>query len=305
MTTWQERLKVAIGPRGYDFSMRRSLQTVVLFEAKRCIEPKLPSLRPFQRKSAHIDQMLALLDSLSFLLPHQKEEVMWRTGSSKESLTPEIAWKRAKSVDIELEKLAKAVTPFIVAGRTHSEIVDMLVQSLFEGLINLVGRPHPPNWEHAHNHVVLAFRMYYRYDQLDPTFPPPMSPREIVVPNSREKALPFTTKKIPPTGIPFNDDSSVYGVNMLLHDSNVAAAPVVKLPARTPTEEQSMSERRMALQEVREHLELLKEFEGIVPDEELANRKRELFLALPPAPTFTCPDAKKYKVDSNEISNGL
>ena len=285
MSTWQERLKVAIGPRGYESCMRRSLQTVVLYEAKRCIEPTLQTLRPFQRKSAHIDQMLALLESLTFILPHQKEEVMWRTGSSKEPLTPEIAWKRAKAVDNELEKLARALKPFIVAGKTHNEIVDMFVQSLFENLINFVGRVHPINWEHAHNHVILAFRMYYRYDQIDPTFPPPVSPREIVVPNSREKALPFTMKKVPPTGMHFSDDSSAYGVNMLLNDSNAAtAAAVTKAPARPPTEEQRMSERRMALQEVREHLELLKEFEGVVSDEELASRKRELFLALPPAP---------------------
>jgi hypothetical protein len=308
MSTWQERLKVAIGPRGYDGCMRRSLQTVLLYEAKRCIEPKLQSLRPFQRKSAHIDQMLALLESLTFVLPHQKEEIMWRTGSSKEPLTAEIAWKRAKSVDNELEKLAKALKPFIVAGKTHNEIVDLLVQSLFEGLINFVGKPYPTNWEHAHNHVILAFRMYYRYDQLDPTFPPPISPREIVVPNSREKTLPFTMKKMLPSGIHFNDDSSAYGVNMLLNESNATVAVATKLPVRPTTEEQSMSERRMALQEVREHLELLKEFEGVVPDEELANRKRELFLALPPAPTmahFSSPDGKKYKVDSNETANGI
>ena len=306
MSSWQERLKVAIGPRGYDSCMRRSLQTVILYEAKRCIEPKLPDLRPFQRKSAHVDQMLALLECLTFILPHQKEEIMWRTGSSKEPLTAEIAWKRAKSVDIEMEKLAKALKPFIVAGKTHNEIVDSLVQSMFEGLINFTGRPHPQNWEHAHNHVVLAFRMYYRYDQLDPTFPPPFSPREVIFPNSREKSLPLTIKKVPPiAGIQFPDDSSVHGVNMLLNDTHTSStAAVAKMPQRPPTEEQSMSDRRMALQEVREHLELLKEFEGVVSEEELSNRKRELFLALPPAPTFISPEAKKYKVDSNAASHG-
>lgn len=324
MSNWQERLKNAIGPRGYDSCMRRSLQTVLLYEAKRCIEPKLQSLRPFQRKSAHIDQMLALLESLTFILPHQKEEIMWRTGSSKEPLTPEIAWKRAKSVDAELEKLAKALKPFVVAGKTHNEIVDMLVQSLFESLINFVGRPHPQHWEHAHNHVILAFRMYYRYDQLDPTFPPPYSPREVSFPNSREKSLPFFTKKGQTTGtgngsgnqLPVADDSSVYGVNMLLNDANTAppapvapVAPVTaaKVQQRPPPEEQSMSERRMALQEVREHLELLKEFEGVVSEEELINRKRELFLALPSAPTTYSAnsESKKYKVDSNEATHGF
>ena len=91
---------------------------------------------------------------------------------------------------------------------------------------------------------------------------------------------------------------------MLLSDANAAPPAAAKQPQRPPTEEHSTSERRMALQEVREHLELLKEFEGVVSEEELASRKRELFLALPPAPSthFTSPDAKKYKVDSNETS---
>jgi hypothetical protein len=43
-------------------------------------------------------------------------------------------------------------------------------------------------------------------------------------------------------------------------------------------------ERRRLLREVKEHLEILKEFEGVVPADELAQRKRALFLALPPAP---------------------
>jgi hypothetical protein len=52
MSTFQERLKTLIGQRGYEPSMRRSLQSVVLQEAKRCVAPRFSSLRPFQRKVA-------------------------------------------------------------------------------------------------------------------------------------------------------------------------------------------------------------------------------------------------------------
>ncbi len=38
------------------------------------------------------------------------------------------------------------------------------------------------------------------------------------------------------------------------------------------------------LKEVREHLDLLKQFEGSVDAEALTKRKRELFAAMPPAP---------------------
>jgi hypothetical protein len=305
MSTWQERLKVAIGPRGYDSCMRRSVQTVLLYESKRCVEPKITALRPFQRKSAHVDQMFALLETLTFLLPFQKEEIMWRTATSKEPINPEIAWKRAKSVDNEMANLAKVIRPLIAAGKTHDETVDLLVQSSYEALTGSTGKAHPMFWEHAHNHVILAFRMYYRYDQLDTTFPDPILPREIIVPIKRERVLPtaLKVKKEAKIGIVSNgkdgDDTSVHGVAMLL-DDNCATTVIPK--STVLTEEQKMAERRKVLQEVREHLELLKEFEGVVSDEELANRKRELFLALPAAPTIssvlTTPEPnKKFKND--------
>jgi hypothetical protein len=308
MSTWQERLKVAIGPRGYSNCMRRSVQSVVLYEAKRCMEPKAATLRPFQRKSAHVDQMIALLESCTFLSPYHKEEIMYRTGSSKEPVDPEVAWKRARSVDTAMANLAKLVTPLITAGKTHNETVDMLVQSFYESSSPppAKGRPFPMHWEHAHNHNVLAFRIYYRYDQLDPTFPPPVSPREIAIPVTRDRTVPsaYLLKKearattVVTTGNKDSDDTSVHGVAMLLEDNT--PAPVMANNT-VVSEHQKMADRRKILQEVREHLELLKEFEGVVPDEELANRKRELFLALPLAPTtahinLTTPESnKKFK----------
>lgn len=70
MSTWLERLILLVGPRGYHDCMRRSLQSVILYEAKRCIEDELPNLKPFQRKIALMDQANGLIDSLPFLLPH-------------------------------------------------------------------------------------------------------------------------------------------------------------------------------------------------------------------------------------------
>jgi hypothetical protein len=130
-SAWQDRLKAAIGTRGYENCMRRSLQTVILYEARRCVEHRLPSLRPFQRKAAYIDQCFALLDSLDFLYPHQKDEVLWRTGSSKEPLEPDIAWKRQKGIEKELDTLSRKIKPFLIPGRSNDVSVDMLVQHLY------------------------------------------------------------------------------------------------------------------------------------------------------------------------------
>lgn len=98
MATWLDRVKDVLGEGGYSEQMRRSLQTIVLHEAFRCIKPRLGTLRPFQRKAAFIDQAHALVQTMDFLYSHQREEILWRTATSKEPMSAEIAWKRQKLV---------------------------------------------------------------------------------------------------------------------------------------------------------------------------------------------------------------
>jgi hypothetical protein len=87
MVTWQEKVKGIFGPNGYDNStMRRSLQAIVLYEAKRCASTAMATMKPFQRKAAFLDQCKALVESLDLLYPHQKAEVLWRTATSKEQV---------------------------------------------------------------------------------------------------------------------------------------------------------------------------------------------------------------------------
>jgi hypothetical protein len=62
-------------------------------------------------------------------------------------------------------------------------------------------------------------------------------------------------------------------------DPHIDVAALMGESSSTP-----MDERRKLMAEVREHLELLKEFEGAISEEELAERKRQLFLAMPAAP---------------------
>ena len=65
MATWLDRVKGVLGARGYENNMRRSMQSIVLYEAKRCVEPQLSTLRPFQRKQVLMDQIYALVNSKS------------------------------------------------------------------------------------------------------------------------------------------------------------------------------------------------------------------------------------------------
>jgi hypothetical protein len=137
------------------------------------------------------------------------------------------------------------------------------------------GRVVPDNWAHGHNHVLLAFRLYYKSDVLDPDFPPPVLPHPLNVPQERPKG---------------NASHEV-----VLRSPKAAAARLPPPPAPTPID--PLEARRKILSEVKEHLDLLKEFEGVISDDDLAQRKRELFRALPPAP----PAAKRAKGDATEV----
>jgi hypothetical protein len=131
MPTFQEKLKEAIGEKGYDNGMRRSVQTVILYEANRMIKDKLNALRPFQRKLAFFDQALALVDELDCLPSPHREEVLWRTASSKEQMEAETAWKRMKMIEKDVEKMAEKIKPLCTSGKGHDEVCSEYVQKLY------------------------------------------------------------------------------------------------------------------------------------------------------------------------------
>lgn len=286
VSSWLDRLKLLLGPRGYDHSMRRSIQTIVIYEAKRCIQPRVGDLRPFQRKVALVDQAQALVNTLDFCLPHHKAEILWRTSTSRENVTPEICWKRFQLVQKELERLADQIKQYMAPDRSHQEAVDLLEQNLFEtsgdnqGKSNL-GKLVPPNWGHAHNHCLLCFRLYYKGDVLDPDFPEPVPPKNIVVPAIMPKEV--TVSRIKQES---EADSAVASTNGPRRSSNGPPVHPVASIAVTPAAPSPTlgDERRKILQEVKDHLALLKEFEGLAPQEELDQRKRDLYAAMPPAP---------------------
>lgn len=115
--------------------------------------------------------------------------------------------------------------------------------------------------------------MYYHNGSLDPNLPPARAPRAIDIPS--ERPAPGSSISIAAAAAaaiqPSHDGE---------HDVNVAdLEAIVSEEAKANVEE-----RRAVLHEVREHLDILKEFSELVPEEELIKRKRELYLALPDAP---------------------
>lgn len=274
MATFQDRLKQLVGPKGYEPVMRRSIQSIVMFEAQRCIQEKLPSLRPFQRKIAHFNQLLALLETLDFIPANLRKEVLWRTGTSKEAMNNEIAWKRSRAITKELAKIAMNVQPLVNMGMSHTQACDAIVQEQYESTVKeskgssteeTASKERPALWEHSHNHLMMAYRLYYKGDKLDPDFPPPCPPVAIVVPAERPQGG-ENGHFVAASGASGNPVTDSVGGGIQQLNTGPGA------------------ERQRLLSEVREHLDLLKEFEGVIPQEDLNERKRELFLALPPAP---------------------
>ena len=143
--------------------------------------------------------------------------------------------------------------------------------------------------------------MYYKNGELDPSLPPAGSPKPIEIPTERlgrAGILPPPVQAAP-ANIPVIASVQEHAPSADTSRASIHVKPSVPETAALKEEgvnpadldavvsqdnNLTIEERRGVLHEVREHLELLKEFEDVVPEEELKKRKRELFLALPCAP---------------------
>ena len=91
-------------------------------------------MRPFQRKLAFFDQANALVEATE-MLPHQKEEIMWRTGTSKEPMQPDTAWKRMKLIEKEIKALAEKIKPLWVEDKNHEDVCNEFIQQQYVSAI--------------------------------------------------------------------------------------------------------------------------------------------------------------------------
>mmetsp|Transcript_11442 Transcript_11442/g.28926 ORF Transcript_11442/g.28926 Transcript_11442/m.28926 type:complete len:392 (+) Transcript_11442:90-1265(+) len=341
MATFHERLHQAISEYGgkYDPVMRRSFQTVLMFEANRCLKDKLPALRPFQRKLAVFDQAKYLLEEISgetslvgLKTRVRQEEIMWRTGTSKESLNPESMWSRATRLTKDVEKVAEQVREFIKEkladsnnkkikeSSTHDEVYRLFVEDTYDKAhpnVTPGSEKYPIQFEYTHSHLFLAYKMYYRKGKLDPDFPKPRE-REIVVPKERPAGGLESYGMIAPSSTTTNKISRrtnskqarASAGTVTLTESplivaagqKASAAAELRVRSNLPlengvcgssedlvTSQETLQEtnerrRRELLREVKDHMDLLHQFEGIIDSDTIKKRKRDLFHSLPPPP---------------------
>jgi len=178
----------------------------------------------------------------------------------------------------------------------------------------------PPQWEYLHNHALLTLRLYYRGDRVDfPA--PTISPFEMPVPTERPAqdeqpeyqtfqesnaaiqhsvaSLPTAGNSMPVTLLPLSTAAATAAAAFALaqHQQAVANAGGQQIPtfaAAAGVDVQQQQSTAAAspftganvnpmecLLAVREQVDLLNRFRGVMPDEELNRRKRLLYSALP------------------------
>lgn len=268
------------------------------------LKGRYPQLRPFQKKYALITTTVDLLNTLDFLNDYHRQEIMFRTNASKEPLGPDLAWRRMKLLTREinqtiLPKAKEMIENDENSEKSHDEICALVLQRMFVSSFRLIDKagcsllqyasilpiqsllysiwpcqedntvntkPHPPMWEYNHTNVFTVYRIYYRGVVVDPAIFPAKPPRVVEVPAKRPA------------------DRNTAGENGGDAQSIPLAQMTIGAVKRGKNVEMSDEERRAMLQEVKDHTELLKQFEGVIPGEELAARKRALFAALPPVP---------------------
>ncbi|KAL3764267.1 hypothetical protein ACHAWU_004079 [Discostella pseudostelligera] len=272
MSSFSDAVKGAINSK-YHSSMRRSLQSVVLYEADRCLNAQYPVMKPFQRKWALVATAIELLKSLDFLNDYQRQEIMFRTGTSKEQLPPVLAWRRMKLIAREISQtILPNAQKLVEEGptRSHDEICELLLEMDFAES-NAGAKNHPATWEFKHSSVFTVYRIYYRGITAEPNVFPIVPPPIADTP-AKKNVVPVAakTERVSPKAKAPSANQAV------VDETNNAGGDL------------SSVERIALLTEIKVHTDLLSGFQGVIPDEELAARKRALYAALPPPP-------KKYK----------
>jgi hypothetical protein len=121
----------------------------------------------------------------------------------------------------------------------------------------------------------MTFRMYFNGAEFDKELPPSAPIKDVVVPVKKPHSAETT---------------------YMLHLADGEDAPPGVLEARRHAAET----RRGMLKEVRLHMDLLKDFEGVIPQAELDARKRQLYLAMPDAPPSAGKRHKRFDDDSSD-----
>jgi len=320
--SFSERVKKEVNGI-YQPTMRRFIQTIALYEADRCLQERYQVLRPFQRKIALYDVCTDLIGTLKFIPESLTVSIMFRTASGGVLLTPELAWRRMKQVDKDIEKsIIPNLMPLLNENKSHKDVCSYWIQQQYEKHpAGQEGVKYPDGWEHSHLHTFMIYKMYYKGNALSSNIPIAVDPNPYrVVPNRKPEVYPpeievrdpskghsFASKGMLDLDDKEENDEEEEGISYGEDASNEELEQIVSNDRGEKSSHSMASlhnevnkaaqKRRLVLQEVREHLNLLKTFEDVISSAELNERKKELFKCLPPPPPPPPPPSIAKKRD--------
>ncbi len=144
---------------------------------------------------------------------------------------------------------------------------------------NVGATNHPATWEYKHSSVFTVYRIYYRGATVEPNVFPAVPPEIAETPAKKNAVIVAKTEKVSPKAA-----------------RAISAKHAVVDTFINGNEGELAFEGRIALlTEIKLHAELLGAFQGVMPDAEIAERKRALYEALPHPP-------KKFKVAEAEVA---
>jgi len=197
-------------------------------------------------------------------------------------LSPEVAWRRMKLIHRDINKNMIPIVNMVIKGcKSHDELCTEILQYTYIQNSGKIDQPYSDTWEYTHMHYFLAFRMYYVGRTINIDMPPACdgvlanddpfeNEMEIQYPSLMGKRNARDEKK----------DAPVEYIDL---DDNVIESNVIE---STEMFVEGVEVRRAILKEVKDHLDLLKEFEGLVPAHELKKQRVDLFMSLPSIPVL-------------------
>mmetsp|Transcript_29836 Transcript_29836/g.62847 ORF Transcript_29836/g.62847 Transcript_29836/m.62847 type:complete len:387 (+) Transcript_29836:562-1722(+) len=253
--------------------MKRSFLILALFEAKRCLAPRLSQMRPFQRMIAIMTTAMDLIYTLDFLSEEQKAGIVSMTArNDARPIIAKMGMGNGREKRIK-EDILPGIAELLDEEKTHDE--------------EAAGKSGkcPLQWEFARMPIFLVYRVYYRKLVLDQDIFAPIAPREVDVP-SKKPDIPVW-KYVVGNWSPKSDasseasnldaDAEVRGIKGGIFKANLNKADEGK-----PCVKSNHKKRLERLMELKVRLELLKEIEEQVPKGRVRKEMSLLLSALPP-----------------------
>eukprot|EP00581_Thalassiosira_minuscula_P033567 CAMPEP_0184475630 /NCGR_PEP_ID=MMETSP0740-20130409/146654_1 /TAXON_ID=385413 /ORGANISM="Thalassiosira miniscula, Strain CCMP1093" /LENGTH=591 /DNA_ID=CAMNT_0026853149 /DNA_START=204 /DNA_END=1981 /DNA_ORIENTATION=+ len=168
--------------------MKRSFLILALFEAKRCLAPRLSQMRPFQRMIAIMTTAMDLIYTLDFLSEEQKAGIVSMTArNDARPIIAKMGMGNGREKRIK-EDILPGIAELLDEEKTHDEVCDEFVQKQYISFcfpevfcVNVwvsslttfhdactaqeaAGKSGkcPLQWEFARMPIFLVYRVYYR-----------------------------------------------------------------------------------------------------------------------------------------------